>query len=885
MPRNYPAQGGILRTLRLEYAQQMGDATHPVNKQEKYMESRNGIDMTQHPLDDILPFVEKPSRYLGSEVNTIKKDPGRVKLRFALAFPDLYEIGTSHFGMQILYHILNTHADIAAERVFAPGVDMEARLREAGRPLFSLESHEPVNHFDIVGFSLLYELNYTNVLTMLDLAGIPFLASERDTAAPLIIAGGPCTCNPEPVAEFFDAIVVGEGEYIIMQMAEAWLNWKKDPVADREALFKLWSRIEGVYIPSFFETGYDNRGFQTIAPRFPDYTLVQRAIVGNLDSIPFPEEPVIAYGRPVHDRLRLEVSRGCTRGCRFCQAGMIYRPVRERSPEQLMALAARSIAATGYEDISLLSLSTGDYGCIAPLIEQLMVNFESDNVAISLPSLRAGTLTPELMKLIKKVRKTGFTIAPEAGSQRLRDVINKNISEGEIIQTVQNAFDLGWQVIKLYFMIGLPTETDEDLEALVKLVNKLRKIKGPRGRRGKINVSVATFIPKAHTPFQWAGQLSLAESRAKINWLHHQLRHPGIQFKWQNPEVSWLEGLWARGDRRLGRLLIAAYHKGCKFDGWSDQFNYPAWEAAMAETGINPDFFTVRKRDLNEPLPWDHIDNRIDKTFLAREWENALESKFTPDCRLEDCNQCGVCDFEEIDVRTYRVFKRELARYSGVGLDPGAPFKKLNVYYSKKDQAKYFGHLEMVNIFLRALKRAAIPVKYSQGFHPKPKISFDDPLPIGIESCQEHFTLAVADFVKPDALRQGLNAHLPQGLRIHDCRLAPLKPRAPAAQSSVYQISIPGYDYDTQKLAEFVNSSEAALTLMNRKGKLKKIDLKDMVVNIELSDSKYLQMTLKSEPGTTVRPGEVLRHVFGLPQDEIKKARVIKLAKRKTQCV
>ena len=835
--------------------------------------------MTPHTLDDILPFVEKPSRYLGSEINTTKKDLRRAKLRFALAFPDLYEIGTSHFGMQILYHILNAHADIAAERVFAPAGDMEARLRKTGRSLFSLESHEPVDHFDIVGFSLLYELNYTNILTILDLAGIPFLASERNTAHPLIIAGGPCTCNPEPVADFFDAIVVGDGENAIMQMAEAWLNWKKDTAADRESLLKLWSPIEGVYIPSFFEPGLDNNGFQTVTPRFPDYTQVQRAIVGDLDSIPFPEEPVIAYGRPVHDRLRLEVSRGCTRGCRFCQAGMIYRPVRERSPDQLMSLAARSIAATGYEDISLLSLSTGDYGCIAPLIEQLMVNFESDNIAVSLPSLRAGTLTPELMKLIKKVRKTGFTIAPEAGSQRLRDVINKNISEDEIINTVQNAFDLGWQVIKLYFMIGLPTETDEDLVALVALVNKLRKIKSSKGRWGKINVSVATFIPKAHTPFQWAGQLSLAESRSKINWLHHQLRLPGIQFKWQNPEVSWLEGLWARGDRRLSRLLIAAYHKGCKFDGWSDQFNYPAWEAAMAETGVDPDFFTVRQRDVNEPLPWDHIDSRVDKTFLSQEWENALESKFTADCRLEDCNQCGVCDFEEIDVKTYQNFKKELFRYSGVGLDKDAPFKKLNVYFSKLDQAKYFGHLELVNIFLRALKRAQIPVKYSQGFHPKPKISFDDPLPIGIESHQEHFTLAVADFVQPDAVLQGLNTHLPRGLHIHDCRLAPLKSGTQMAKSSVYRISVPGHDFDREKLASFVCRSEATITLTNRKGKLKKIDLKDMVVNIELTDSKHLLMTLKSEPGKTVRPGEVLRHVFDLPEEEIKKAKIVKLAK------
>jgi len=542
--------------------------------------------MAIEPLDDILPFVEKPSRYLGSEINIVRKDPSRVKLRFALAFPDLYEIGTSHFGMQILYHILNADPDIAAERVFAPGTDMETILRNTGLPLFSLESRESIRRFDIIGFSLLYELNYTNILTILDLAQIPFLTSERSLNHPLIIGGGPCTCNPEPIADFFDAIVVGDGENVVVEMAGAWLRWKKDVGADRESLLKKWSQIDGVYIPSFFKFRIDDHGIQTVTPRYSNYTKVRRAIVPDLDTIPFPEKPVIPFGKPVHDRLRLEISRGCTRGCRFCQAGMIYRPVRERSPEHLLSLCASSIAATGYEDISLLSLSTGDYGCIIPLMERLMARFASNHVAVSLPSLRAGTLTPELMKLIKKVRKTGFTIAPEAGSQRLRDVINKNISEKDIIDTVKDAFNLGWQVIKLYFMIGLPTETDDDLEALVDLVKKLRKIKGPNGRRGKINVSVATFIPKSHTPFQWAEQISLAESRSKINRLHDQLRLPGIQFKWQNPEVSRLEGLWARGDRRLSRLLISAYKKGCRFDGWSDKFRYRLWQEALEEEGI-----------------------------------------------------------------------------------------------------------------------------------------------------------------------------------------------------------------------------------------------------------------------------------------------------------
>ncbi len=834
------------------------------------------MHMAINPLDDILPFVEKPSRYLGSEINIVRKDLGRVKLRFALAFPDLYEIGTSHFGMQILYHILNANPDIAAERVFAPDVDMETILRNTGRPLFSLESHKSMNCFDIIGLILLYELNCTNILTILDLAQIPFLTSERNLNHPLIIAGGPCTCNPEPIAEFFDAIVVGDGENVVLEMAEAWLHWKEGTPADKEALLKKWSQIEGVYIPSFFKFGTDDHGFQTLTPRYSNYTKVRRAIVPDLDNIPFPEKPIIPFGKPVHDRLRLEVSRGCTRGCRFCQAGMIYRPVRERSPEQLLSLAASSTAATGYDDLSLLSLSTGDYGCIIPLMERLMARFASDHVAVSLPSLRAGTLTPELMKLIKKVRKTGFTIAPEAGSQRLRDLINKNISEKEIIDTVKDAFNMGWQVIKLYFMIGLPTETDDDLEALVDLVKKLRRIKGPKGRWGKINVSIATFIPKSHTPFQWAGQISLAESRLKIKRLHDQLKLPGIQFKWQNPEVSWLEGLWARGDRRLSRLLITAYNKGCRFDGWSDKFSYRLWQEALEEEAIDPNFFSAAKQDLSEPLPWDHIDSRVRKAFLKTEWEKAFDRSFTNDCRQGMCTQCGACDFTEIKMKTHPDIQNGPSAVSGATKQVEAGFKNLSVFYSKLDQAKYFGHLEMVNVFLRALKRAEIPVVFSQGFHPKPKISFDDPLPIGIESQWEHFTLCVPSFVRPEAVTQQLNDQLPAGLIINSCQLSSKKTGQQTPKASTYLVTLKEGHFDEKKLASFDRASDATISISNRKGKLKKINLKDMVLNIKHLDSACLQMTLLSVHGKTVRPALILRHIFSLAEDHIKQARVVK---------
>ncbi|MCK5484811.1 MAG: TIGR03960 family B12-binding radical SAM protein, partial [Desulfobacterales bacterium] len=663
----------------------------------------------------------------------------------------------------------------------------------------------------------------------------------------------------------------------IMQLAQSWMDCHKHTRPDREDLLKRWSQIEGVYIPAFFEPQYDARGFQTVVPRYPDYNHVTRTIVADLDQVPFPDKPIVPYGKPVHDRLRLEVARGCTRGCRFCQAGMIYRPVRERSPESLLALGAQSVGTTGYEDISLLSLSTGDYGCIVPLMERLMSSFAAENVAVSLPSLRAGTLTPELMKLIKTVRKTGFTIAPEAGSQRLRDVINKNISETEIIATVKDAFDLGWQTIKLYFMIGLPSETAEDLKALVDLVKVLRNIKSPHKRRGKINVSLTTFIPKPHTPFQWAAQLSLAESEDRLMRVQNQLKLSGLQFKWQNAKVSRLEGVWARGDRRLSRLLVAAYHKGCRFDGWSDHFQYDGWKAAFDEEGVDPDFYTTRARDVYEPLPWDHIHTQVTKAFLRDEWEIARQGTYTADCRVDDCNQCGVCDFEQIEPLTHQDFGDNAVEVCPSNVEKQVTYKKLSVFYVKQDEARYFGHLELVNIFLRALKRAGIAVKFSEGFHPKPKVSFDNPLPVGIESLKERFIVTVPDHIRPQAVMDGLNAQLPAGLMITRCQPAPRKTSAKPYPLIRYRVALKEDLFEEARLKAFNDMSEAPITLAGRKGKLKKIDLKDIVESSELVNSRQLNFTLKSEPGKTVRPFDILRHIFNLSEEQVKQATITKI--------
>jgi radical SAM family uncharacterized protein/radical SAM-linked protein len=840
--------------------------------------------MTYACIQDILPLVEMPSQYIGSEVNAVKKDPKTVELLIALAFPDLYTIGTSHFGLQILYHLLNREKTIAAERVYTPGTDMESRLRKSCLPLTSLESSRPLSQFDILGFSLLYELNYTNILTILDLAGIPFFAKDRDLSFPLVIAGGPCTVNPEPVADFFDAMVIGDGESVILEMANCWKVWKQNGGNDKNQLLISWRRIEGVYVPSFFEPVLTAEGFQTLIPRYPDYLQVLRAIIPGLDDAPFPEKPVVPYGRPVHDRLRLEVARGCTRGCRFCQAGMIYRPVRERSVHTLMHQAEQALAATGYDELSLLSLSTSDYSCLPELMAGLIAGCLPEHIAVSLPSFRAGTLTPALMSRIKQIRKTGFTIAPEAGSQRLRNVINKNITREDIVSTVHDAFSLGWQVIKLYFMIGLPTETDEDLSALVDLVCELRKLKlqktrGMKGHKNQINVSVNTFIPKPHTPFQWASQLTVDASRKKIQWLKENLQYSDIQFKWQHPQVGLLEGLWARGDRRLSKLLVAAWRNGCRLDGWSDYFDAAKWEKSLAETGIDIDFYTTRVRDISEPLPWDPIHTRVTRDFLVSEWEKSLQQESTPDCRTGECQSCGVCDFQVIEPRVFTPSEEGGAETqvdsSTHTLEKSVRYR---ISYAKTGPARVFGHLELANIMFRAFRRAQIPVVFSAGFHPKPKISFDDPLPVGMESLHETCVVSAMPVFSSDQMMDRLNQTLPEGLSVTRWEIAPSKKEGISGDSIRYRIALKTGAFEKGRIEIFHASEVFVKNRVNRKGRMDLINYKAYVEEMEIDSDDHLILSIRSGRQQTLRPAEILAAVFDLSEDAIKTARIIKLA-------
>ncbi|MBU1193324.1 MAG: TIGR03960 family B12-binding radical SAM protein [Proteobacteria bacterium] len=826
---------------------------------------------------DILALIQTPTRYAGNEINAIKKDPEQMELNFALVFPDLYEIGTSHFGLQILYSILNTRDTIAAERFFAPAPDMENFLRQKNIPCLSMETQRELKRFDVIGFSLLYELNFTNILTILDLSGIPFSAAQRDDTFPLILGGGPCAFNPEPLADIFDAFVIGDGEQVVLQISDTVIDFKKKGDGKKKTLLRRLSKIDGVYVPSFFDVEYDENGIQKLTPQFEDYKTVKRAFLSQLTNAQFPKAPIIPFGKPVHDRLRLEIARGCSRGCRFCQAGMIYRPVRERSVSDLVEIAKTSITNTGYSDISLLSLSTGDYSNLSQLMTQLIQNSQNHCNAISLPSVRAEKLTPELMNIIKKVRKTGFTIAPEAGSQRLRDIINKNLTQESIVSTVENALNLGWKTIKLYFMMGLPFETPEDIQAICTLSEKLAGF--AKGKKN-INVSITSFIPKSHTPFQRHAQMSLKETKEKLQYLKDTLRNRKIKLKWQDPEMSLIEGVFARGDRKLSSLLIAAYKNGCRLDGWTDKFDFSKWQNAFEHTGIDPLFYTTRKRSEGETLPWDHIDSGVLPAFFKKEFKKAEDCILTPDCRENDCAGCGVCDFKTLKP----ILHPEITDPLKTGTDPlfeSTPladdaYKKFELSYSKLDNARFFGHLELAIIVERAIKRAGLNAKYSQGFNPAMRLSFDNALPVGMESEHELMHIYLEKDLPPEYVLEKLNPQLPEGLLITSCSNFS-KNSPPLDSISRYIIKFSEPSLDPEKINRFLNLSEFIVEDLSKKGEIRKTDIRRSVQNICLIDPCTVKISLKPYNTRNVRPTEILTRFFKLDELTIKTARIKKL--------
>lgn len=608
---------------------------------------------------EMLQAVEKPARYTGGEWNAQPKDSAAVLCRIALAMADVYEVGMSNLGLKILYEILNRRDDIAAERVYAPWLDMEEEMRRRGIPLFSLETFREISSFDILGFSLQYELLITNTLNMLDLAGLPLHAAERTDEQPFVIGGGPCVYNTEPIADFFDFFVLGDGEEIVVEVCDALIAWKKEGRPDgRRGFLRRAARIPGVYVPSFYAPEYDAQGMFT-GLRILDEAAspqIYRRVVKDLDAAPFLEKPVVPYLGIVHDRLMLELFRGCTRGCRFCQAGMAYRPVRERRPETLESLARTLFDSTGYNEMSLTSLSSADYSCLSPLVDGLLAGTQGERVSFSLPSLRIDSFSVDIAERLQQVRKSGLTFAPEAGTQRLRDVINKNVTEDDLLHSVRTAFEQGWKAVKLYFMMGLPTETDEDIVGIAELAQKVvdcyKEVKGKRGV--KVTVSVSCFVPKAYTPFQWFVQVPQEEFERRQRLLKESIRDRAISFHYHDARASVLEGALSRGDRRLSAVIETAWRNGAKFDGWTDQFKDEVWKDAFCRCGVTPEFYSRRTRDLEEVLPWAHTSPGVSQDFLRREWQRAQEAALTHDCRRETCTGCGVCPELGCDVVDWR---------------------------------------------------------------------------------------------------------------------------------------------------------------------------------------------------------------------------------------
>jgi radical SAM family uncharacterized protein/radical SAM-linked protein len=823
--------------------------------------------MNNKIFDDLLLRAEKPSRYIGAEVNSIRKENPAV--RFALAFPDTYEVGMSHLGLQILYSVLNAIPDVAAERCFAPWPDRELQLRLSGLPLTSLESQKPLADFDVVGFSLQYELSYTNVLTMLDLGGLPLLRNERREGQPLIIAGGPCSFNPAPLNDFIDAFVIGEGEEVVGEIAAAVAEGKRQ-VLTRSGLIERLAQIPGIYVPAVHGKN----------------SVIEKRSVIDLNQWLHPLAPVVPLMQTVHDRIILEIARGCTRGCRFCQAGMLWRPYRERNLPLLYEMAKKTLIATGHDEISLLALSSGDYSCLEPLLKTLMGKYHSRRLALALPSLRVESLNTTLIEEIKRTRKTSFTLAPEAGTDKMRQVINKGNTAQDLLTSVDQVFSAGWKSIKLYFMIGLPLEEQTDLEGIIDLgYAALRAAKN----RGHVTVSLSTFVPKPHTPFQWERQISLEDTCAKQNYIRRHIQNRNLQVKWHDARMSVLEGMFSRGDDRVGVLLKKAYELGCRFDGWTDLFNFDLWQKAMEETGITPDTF-LRERNINEKLPWDNIDCHVSREFLLRERENSQTAQATADCRLDGCQNCGVCDF----VTTKNIFadkddlkKTQSAESTEVMSSSADTQEKVyRMTFTKTGRSRYLSHLELAMALTRALRRSSMEISYSAGFHPHPKISFATATSVGMESRQEYMDVAAKEYSgNLNTLPAQINNFLPQGVEVSDIRLLSYaeKDLARSLHGFIYELHLPA-DIDADNLSVVKNNLNEflAATSFNisrqSKGKTVTKDIRPFVESMTLDPAgTKVTLTLLYAQTGAARPIDIINCVFGFAADQVSKIRVVKI--------
>jgi len=822
-------------------------------------------DMTPFDAGELFLSVEKPSRYTGGELNSVRKEDAACRLRFAFAFPDTYEVGMSHLGLQILYAILNALPEIACERCYAPWPDMERELRRRRLPLASLESQRPLAAFDIIGFSLQYELSFTNVLMMLELGGIPLHRSERGDEHPLIIAGGPSAFNPAPMSAFIDAFVVGEGEEAVTEIAASVLALRNRGGKRREQLEAL-AEISGVYVPEI------HTGGERIVKR----------IITDLDAWRVPLCPIVPLMKTIHDRITLEIARGCTRGCRFCQAGMVWRPVRERTPAVIEEMAEAMLRSTGHDEISLLSLSSGDYTLIEPLLKALMDRYYARRVALALPSLRVETLTPKLIESIRRVRKTSFTLAPEAGTKRLRDIINKGNTEEELLATTAQVFAAGWKAVKLYFMLGLPGEREEDLEGIADLA---RKTLLTAENRGQVTVSLSTFIPKPHTPFQWQRQIDCAQIQTRQEFFRTRLKNRNISIKWHDARMSLLEGVFSRGDEKTGELIETAFRLGCRFDGWSDRFRFDLWEEAMRRTGIDPESY-LRERPFTEVFPWERIESGVSREFLLAEALRADKGEPTPDCRTGQCGNCGVCDQKTIRTMTAPADASVGSLVSSYAdREDEGPEKTLRTRFTKLGPARFLSHLELSSALSRAVSLTGTSFIYSKGYHPHPKISFAGATSVGMESRGEFVDIRIQDPCEElGLLTARINAGLPVGMRI--TAMVELPPNAfslaELAVGFTYDLILPSDSTDETmdrfeaKIPAFLAAGSFRVT-REANGKPVIKEIRPFVADLALDRTGCrILLSARFGPEGTVRPAEVLTGVFGLSPEALHKIRIVK---------
>ncbi len=748
---------------------------------------------------EFLPILPRPSRYLGIEEGAIHKDSTQCQLRMALAFPDTYEVGMSYLGQKILYGIMNSHETWWAERVMAPCRETAQILRDNNTPLCTLESDTPLQDMHLIGFSLTHELAYTNVLYMLDLGHIPLRTQERFGnnddlfAYPIIIAGGGATLSAEPLAPFMDIMVLGEGEETLTDIAQLLVKARTEQWR-RAQFLKEARHIHGVYVPWLFTENEDG----SLTPRFSDYTKVYRRIVSDIHKAPYPVQQAVPIGA-VHNRLSLEIARGCTRGCRFCHAGMVYRPVRERSLEDIQDILNQCLAKTGFDEISYLSLSTGDFSALKTLFMSTIDRCAEEQISVSLPSLRVGSIDDSIIQRMAGIRRTGATLAPEAGSQRLRDVINKGITEEELLLHIQKLMEHGWQQVKLYFMIGLPTENYEDLDAIVELCRKVRDAGGPGAPRLQVTAAISPFVPKPFTPFQWEAQLTLEEIHTRIQYLRDAFKtQKCLKMRWHEPSMSHLEGILSRGDRKLANVVEKVYHAGGIFSSWVEGFSLEPWQEALQEFGLNAADY-IGPRPLDTALIWDHLDCGVSKEFLRKEHARALAEKVTDDCRYHACRQCGVCDTKagpsrlpkeqgttitpalNLPARDQEAHKPRVDADGKLILPPrvkaappaiAAELKvkavEYRVWHNRLGLSAFLSQLELQAILERCLRRAQLPMTFSQGFHPLPLISFGRALPVGVGSQAEWFAITLRQHISAAEVAERLQAHLPRGMQVID---------------------------------------------------------------------------------------------------------------------